>query len=294
MTAWSVSDGAESLTCIDLDAGSSIETSLLELRQIVGNQHITSCTDDYALVAKLCGQANMSRLRTLCPMSCACGDTIQPSRDVGDYTGWPASIFASTAFGCPGSCSALRGAVSSSLSESIFFVADFAMGTACADVPVEYLTNPNVDVTTLPLEDEHGAIPYDFNTIFIPRSFHTYISGLFEWLFDTPLFVANVPVISTYFEQAGVIPPATGSELVDFVLSGGFRDSILAGRWELLPGQRHPGNLTGCQFLTSREFDAIINVRLCYVEEIRGLRHICPVSCGCGAMEGCPQACLGS
>ena len=96
MTAWSVSDGAESLTCIDLDAGSSNETSLLELREIVGNQHITSCTDDYALVAKLCGQANMSRLRTLCPLACACGDTAPPSKNVGDFTGWPASIFAST------------------------------------------------------------------------------------------------------------------------------------------------------------------------------------------------------
>ena len=65
-----------------------------------------------------------------------------------------------------------------------------------------------------------------FNTVYIPRSFHTYISGLFEWLLDTPLFVANVPLICSYFEQAGVIPPAAGGEMTDFVLSGGFRDSI--------------------------------------------------------------------
>ena len=114
MTAWSVSGGAESLSCVDLDAGASDETSLLELREIVGNKHVTSCTDDYALIAKLCGQANMSRLRTVWPETCGCSDTVRPSRNVGDFTGWPASVFASTAFGCPGSCSAMRGSISSS------------------------------------------------------------------------------------------------------------------------------------------------------------------------------------
>jgi len=259
MTAYSVSDGAEELACEDLQAGPSWEASLMELRSVMGDDSITSCSDDLASAVQLCADMNMSRFRALCPETCGCNDFASGFDDV---TGWPATIFGCSVFGCPDSCKHVRTAISQWL-----FQSQTGIGANCTDVPQEALTHPEVDFE-------------------LSRWFSGYLTGLHSMLKQDTRFVEDL------WSRTHLMNEGTGAMQWNYIVSGDFLDALLNGDWHLSPGVPHPRNLEGCAFLASYEFTLLIGLDLCWTTEVRNIRNICPVSCRCGTMEGCPVRCF--
>ena len=74
ISSYSVADGSSEHLCRDFEAGASHDAVLEELRTILGNDSVTSCTSHFHLVAPLCGQLNQTKLRTYCPIACGCRD----------------------------------------------------------------------------------------------------------------------------------------------------------------------------------------------------------------------------
>lgn len=289
MTSHSVAEGAEGLHCEDLDAGASSVSSLWEVQAILGNSNITSCDDDLELSLQSCAQPEMSRFRAFCPVTCGCRDVWNTRVDIGDFTGWPATVFGSSEYGCPAACISFRAAVSSFLLEQND--PDMAIGSRCMDVPVGYLTNPDVRWRTFRSVNEDGPIPYDSNSIYIPRWLHGYITGLHALLMYDSSFSESVWKQAHDFELWGLIEPGTADALWEHIISGGIVDTIVSGTWELMPGSPHPRNLTGCAYLASYELTVLLGRDLCEVGHIRSIRNVCPVTCGCGSMAECPAAC---
>jgi len=190
MTSQSVTEGSQGLACVDLDAGASNQSCLWEVRAILGNSDITGCDDDLALSHRSCARPEMSRFRALCPVTCGCRDVWNADTGVGVNTGWPATVFGPTAFGCPASCTSFRTAVSAFLlAENNHSV---AIGTSCMDVPPQFLTNRNIDFRRFPSVNPGGPIEYDFNSIYIPRWLHGYMEGLLALLLRDSSFSERV------------------------------------------------------------------------------------------------------
>ena len=237
MSTNTVSEGSQHLSCFDLDAGASTAASLLEVRSLLGNNSVEGCGDDLALALQSCSDPEMSRFRAFCPVTCGCADRLDASLSIDDATGWPATIFGSVAFGCPGACIANRQAFSGILfrrnSSSI------AIGSQCADVPVEHLTNPSVDFDHLPSVDEAGAVSYDFNSMYIPRRLHGYANGLLALSLLDQTFTEYVWHQAQRFEVLGHTEPGSSASLWQHVVSCGIVDTIVGGTWAC-PGRRTP------------------------------------------------------
>merc|ERR1712157_605768 len=73
--------------------------------------------------------------------------------------------------------------------------------------------------------------------------------------------------------------------LVEWVTSGNMARSLLDGEWNLMPGMPHPRGLTGCEYLTSFEFNALLNSDLCESERHSSIKFLCPLSCGCSISQ---------
>lgn len=139
--------------------------------------------------------------------------------------------------------------------------------------------------------DHAGFVSYDFNTVYIPRWLHGYINGLIALSSLDSSFSESVRRVATTFEQLGHIQLGTSGRLWQHVVSRGIADTIVSGSWEIMPGSPHPRNLSGCPYLASFELQKLLRRDLCNPTDIRSIRHICPVTCGCGSMEDCPYVC---
>ena len=237
MSTNTVSEGSQHLSCFDLGAGASTAASLLEVRSLIDNNSVEGCGDDLALVLQRCSEPEMSRFRAFCPVTCGCADRLDESLSIDDATEWPAIIFGSVAFGCPGACIANRQAFSGILfrrnSSSV------AIGAQCADVPAEHLTNPSVDFDHLPSIDEAGAVSCDFNSMYIPRLLQGYANGLLALSLLDQTFTEYVWHQAQRFEVLGHIEPESSASLWQHVVSRGIVDSIVGGTWAC-PGRRTP------------------------------------------------------
>jgi hypothetical protein len=111
--------------------------------------------------------------------------------------------------------------------------------------------------------------------------FLLYVKGLFEKLHADKFFEDTLrdsvynpsQLIGTEFYQS--------EDLVHSVLNGSLAELLLNGRWEFMPNHSHPRGLTGCDYLTSFEFTALLNMDLCASNEYSSLKFLCPESCGC-------------
>jgi len=98
-----------------------------------------------------------------------------------DYTGWPATIFGSEAYGCPSSCVALRTAYDGFRSDHAGTTFPDMTTLGCEDATPLALTNPSIDFNTFPAVNEDGMlIPYlwdiprnDRGWVPIPRMYQT-------------------------------------------------------------------------------------------------------------------------
>jgi len=113
--------------------------------------------------------------------------------------------------------------------------------------------------------------------------FLLYIKGLFQHLLSNQFFSISVESIVNHVSKIIGEGPSQNSSLVAWVTSGRMAESLLNGKWEFMPDMRHPRDLKGCDFLTSYEFKALLNVDVCSSESYSSLKFLCPVSCGCAS-----------
>jgi hypothetical protein len=112
-------------------------------------------------------------------------------------------------------------------------------------------------------------------------SLMAFIRGVFEVLLATPGFEDAVTQIVQHPSNLIAVPRENKTALIEWVVSGQMPQSILSGDWEFLPGLPHPRGLTGCEYLTSFEVTALLNLDLCSTETYSSLKSLCPISCGC-------------
>jgi len=209
-----------------------------------------------------------------------------------DYTGWPATIFGSEAYGCPSSCVALRTAYDGFRSDHAGTTFPDMTTLGCEDATHLALTNPSIDFNTFPAVNEDGMlIPYDRDTVYLPRWLHSYLTGLFSVLLQESTFSAYVRTGAFDFVSWGLIPEGWQTYLWEHVESAEIVQTILSGSWELMPGIPHPRNLTGCSYLASYELIILLGRDLCDASDFRSIKNICPQTCRCGAMPECPAVC---
>lgn len=175
-----------------------------------------------------------------------------------------ASFFASKAWGCPSSC------------ENEFWLAR-ADGVATQDILV---TCADVEPARF------GEDP----------ALRLYISKSLEYFrSQQELLVGSFSMLSTESQRVGIPREFKRAAFIHLV-SGGFVDDAIAGRWNIAPGTPHPRHLTGCAFWTSWEVISITGIDLCHaVGNYRTIRPYCPIACGCrrGGSQ-CPPSCTGS
>lgn len=81
-------------------------------------------------------------------------------------------------------------------------------------------------------------------------------------------------------------------QVINHVVSGDMKATMLSGTWEIMPGMPHPRGLTGCDYLSSYEVTLILGYSLCDATYFRSIRHSCPVACECRrGMDDCPITC---
>jgi len=280
------------IPCADLMAGPSQEASVSELQDLLGEDGISSCDENLELVLRKCADPHMNKLRAFCPVTCGCRDKWNSETDINDFTGWPATIFGSKSFGCPETCQAYRTALSAHMATLNSTVMTTTLGVLCSDVAANGLVNPAVDFDSLPAVDDAGKpIRYDVDSIYVPRWFHAYIGGLLLELSLNPRFPEYVFKQALDFESVGAIQPGQAESLFQHVVSRDILKTIVGGTWELMPGTLHPRGLEGCAYLASYELRVLLGRDLCEPDNVRSIRHICPVTCGCGSMTECPVAC---
>jgi len=273
-------EAADLLPCADFSTGLSLEWSQETLREISGISGASTC-EDLLVDPWLCGRANSTRLRALCPFTCACRQGIMA---------W-AGPFVTRAFGCPSECGKIAGQTWELIMGNLF---------PCEDTGEGNFTGQGSYMP--PIYQSMAAAAPHLNLHF-SDFFQLYIRGVKEYIMSEPLVAQGVSggvealSFSTAYEGApgqSALSQSQKDALVNHVLTGRIFDDILAGVWSLFPGTPHPRNLTGCAYLASVEVFLAINTNLCEEGTIASIRPWCPVACGCdGALDpaGCPSAC---
>jgi hypothetical protein len=108
-----------------------------------------------------------------------------------------------------------------------------------------------------------------------------YVKGLFESLRSNQFFLNMLQDAVNNPSQLIGKDFFRSKELIQLVANGSFVESLLNGKWEFLPDRSHPRGLRGCDFLTSLEFKALLNVDLCRSDTFSSIKFLCPESCGC-------------
>eukprot|EP00928_Gymnodinium_smaydae_P032048 TRINITY_DN23324_c0_g2_i1.p1 TRINITY_DN23324_c0_g2~~TRINITY_DN23324_c0_g2_i1.p1 ORF type:complete len:1265 (-),score=241.32 TRINITY_DN23324_c0_g2_i1:304-4029(-) len=251
------------------------EAMELTLSSIVGNPDIKHCEQIPFESLYLCNKMENRLLREICPLRCGCHSPV----------GYHVGFFGSGDWGCPDACDALRSARTRFDSENNNAL---EKTRGCDDVSASSL---------LPFDEKayNEINPMNFDFTDISLWFTPYIDGLFSYLFrDLQSFTQVVHRNVQLLGEFGILPSSTVGPLIQWILSGNIKDTILSGTWELMPGFPHPFAKTGCEYMTSWLIQWMFGFDACGSAgaEYRTLRYYCPDSCGCGAMSGCPTKCL--
>jgi hypothetical protein len=280
MSGLPVAEAAGLLPCSDFSTGLSLEWSRQTLREISGDSSMNKC-DDLHWNGKpwLCGMANSTSLRALCPFTCACRQGI---------LAW-AGAFVTPGFGCPAECSKIPGQMWEKVMGNLYPCEDTAPGNFTGQGSYK------------PYIYQLMSMTFPHLNLHFSNYFQLYIQGVKEYITGEPLLAQGVSggveamSWSEVYAPGGVptLTPSQKESLVSHVLTGRIFDDIAAGIWNLFPGTPHPRNLTGCAYLASTEVVMAINTNLCEEDgAIASIRPWCPVACGCeGAQPGCPLAC---
>jgi hypothetical protein len=320
---------AKSLPCSNLGVGQGSFASLVMLRQVVGNEYVTRCSD---VPWQMCSQMNMTQLRALCPEWCRCD---RPP-DKGAMTGF----FGHAAYGCPAQCSSHVAA------HSEYWYLEANSSDECDDLDydewifvgtcgsTDYATtgdrdhdycdhpvyvDPDGDACTLGTYDDDdftarsmccgcgGGTNVGVMTslqcsenltdncqLLSNSAFYwvLYVNGLFEYLEHRAGFEELLD--KNIQEDALNISVDSRALLKESILNGDMKRSLLDQSWDFMPGVEHPRNLTGCGFLTSWEFNLLLSIDLCSPDSFASIQRLCPVSCGCGPgspRSQCPTEC---
>eukprot|EP00929_Paragymnodinium_shiwhaense_P001110 TRINITY_DN101327_c0_g1_i1.p1 TRINITY_DN101327_c0_g1~~TRINITY_DN101327_c0_g1_i1.p1 ORF type:complete len:1204 (+),score=137.74 TRINITY_DN101327_c0_g1_i1:60-3671(+) len=254
------------LPCRDLEAAPNPEAAMTMLRTAVGRHDIPLCDslDDAALQfwQPHCSNLSLNLVRTLCPITCNC------HKAVGDGFG----AYQHPDFGCPTQCASAR-SVAMAYDSMHSVVSD-----SCADLPAAAF---NVQGSIFPMQDW----------------FPLYITTVRDYLMSRPGYEANLVHNANQYALyvSASMADMSGEELSEHLLDhkGGFWDQLAARQWSFLPGYNtvFGKDLEGCAFLTSADFKWLFSHDLCDESTHFSMRLICPVSCGCGTMAGCPESC---
>jgi hypothetical protein len=267
---------ASTLPCVD----SIVEYRYPEvLGEIAGGGNINSCIE---IDRRLCGKMSSTRLRALCPQTCACYDGI---------LSW-SGLFGTSAFGCPTECLKHSQATFNRLVGDWFPCEDTGPGNFSA--VTEYLPGVyqywNFQFSQLLVEMGIDTFGHRYFRDF----YQDYVSGLQEYVSGDPSMRQGVPN-SIYNLQSWRpdVPWPEVDALIGHILDGVFFEELAAGNWTIFPGVPHPRGFTGCAYLASAEIAFLINVDLCAVgNKIASIRPWCPRACGCSSgMPECPGSC---
>jgi len=110
-----------------------------------------------------------------------------------------------------------------------------------------------------------------------------YVRGLFEYLASLTDFEDRVRNLLTHDSLDITINmgSAAKQELVEWVVNGSMKTSMVDGNWDLMPGYPHPRGRTGCEYLASYEIKSLLGVDLCAPESFMSIKFLCPQVCGC-------------
>jgi len=110
-----------------------------------------------------------------------------------------------------------------------------------------------------------------------------YVRGLFQYLTSMTDFEKRVREVlaQTSLDITINMDPSAEERLAEWIVSGNMAQSMVDGRWELMPGYRHPRGRTGCEYLASFEIKALLGIDLCAPGSFMSIKFLCPQTCGC-------------
>eukprot|EP00929_Paragymnodinium_shiwhaense_P017146 TRINITY_DN12612_c0_g1_i1.p1 TRINITY_DN12612_c0_g1~~TRINITY_DN12612_c0_g1_i1.p1 ORF type:complete len:1512 (+),score=329.51 TRINITY_DN12612_c0_g1_i1:135-4670(+) len=255
------------LPCRDLEAAPNPEAAMTMLRTALGQDDIPLCSETNATAKAFwqphCSNMSLNLVRTLCPRTCECDQPI--ALVLGAYQ--------HPEFGCPTQCASLRSSMETYESKNA------ATSDTCADYPP-------------------GAFSMTSDDFNMAQWFKDYIRTVRDYLMSRQGYAANVEYNAGVY--AGIystrVKNVTETELTGYLLDSGqngFWENLGNRVWGVLPGYAgiFGDVLEGCAFLTSPDFKWLFSHDVCDQSQHLSLRYICPESCGCGTMEGCPTGC---
>jgi len=166
---------------------------------------------------------------------------------------------------------------------------DFTAGTMCCDCGGGITTNSSL--SSYSCSQDLGDDCFWIGSV--ARFWMLYVNGLFEYLTSQKGF--EDMIMDSLEDDILPIQAQHYDMLVDYIVTGRMKQSLLEHDWKFAPQLDHPRNLVGCEYLTSWEFKLLLNVDLCSPQSFASIQRLCPKSCGCGSgssMRECPMQCV--